>query len=108
LLGQITDEWYATQRYQIAIGNPAYSLFGHNCEHFARFVATGIPESKQLQAVGWVAGLAVLVPAGASAELQRPRRRRRARSALAAWPSPCRREVLTTFQGYFPGKDLAR
>ena len=58
--GKITDEPYAIERYKAALANPAYDLFGHNCEHFARFVATGVQESTQLQAAGWVAGLAVL------------------------------------------------
>jgi hypothetical protein len=85
VLGQITDEPYPIQRYHAAIASPAYSFFGHNCEHFARFVATGIHESKQLQAAGWVAGLAVLVMAAGKSEPERSRRRRRrTRSARAA------------------------
>ncbi len=85
VLGKITDEAYAIRRYHAALANPAYNLFGHNCEHFARFVANGVRESKQLQAAAWVAGLAALVIAATDAEPQRPRRRRkRARSARAA------------------------
>jgi hypothetical protein len=60
VLGKITDERYAIERYKAALANPAYDLFGHNCEHFARFVATGVRESTQLQAAGVVAGLAAL------------------------------------------------
>ncbi|GMV60124.1 MAG: hypothetical protein AMXMBFR72_32170 [Betaproteobacteria bacterium] len=60
VLGKVTDEAFAIQRMRAAFENPAYDLFGHNCEHFARFVATGIRESRQLQSVGVVAGLAVL------------------------------------------------
>lgn len=61
VLGPITDEPYAIERYKAALANPKYDLFGHNCEHFARFVATGIRESKQLNAAAVVTGLAVLV-----------------------------------------------
>ncbi len=60
VLGKITDERYAIERYKAALANPTYDLFGHNCEHFARFVATGVRESTQLQAAGVVAGLAAL------------------------------------------------
>jgi len=49
VLGQITDESMAIQRIGFAAQNPAYDLFGNNCEHFARFVATGTRESKQIQ-----------------------------------------------------------
>jgi len=61
VLGRITDEADAIQRMFAASQNPAYDLFGHNCEHFARYVATGRRESTQLQAVGLVAGLTALV-----------------------------------------------
>lgn len=60
VLGRITDEGYAIQRMMAAFENPIYDLFGHNCEHFARYVATGTKESRQLQAVGVIAGLVVL------------------------------------------------
>ena len=61
ILGLITDETDAIARMNNAFQNPAYHLFGHNCEHFARYVATGRRESTQLQAVGVVAGLVALV-----------------------------------------------
>lgn len=61
LLGRIPDEQYAIMRYRAALADPAYDLFGHNCEHFARFVATGVRESKQLQAAGAIAVCATLV-----------------------------------------------
>ena len=61
VLGKITDEQKAIQRMKKALENPKYDLFGHNCEHFARYVSTGRRESTQLQAVGLVAGLAALV-----------------------------------------------
>ena len=61
VLGKITDETSAINRMKIALVTPTYDLFGHNCEHFARYVATGKKESTQLQAVGVIAGLAALV-----------------------------------------------
>jgi hypothetical protein len=63
VIGQVTDEEAAITRLNIALSTPGYDLFGHNCEHFARFVTTGVWESKQLQAAGLVAGLAVLTAA---------------------------------------------
>lgn len=61
VLGRVTDEPMARQRLHNAAAMPNYDLFGNNCEHFARFVATGKRESTQLQAAGVVAGLAALV-----------------------------------------------
>lgn len=61
VLGKITDEPEAILRMKKALENPKYDLFGHNCEHFARYVATGRRESTQLQAVGVVASLVALV-----------------------------------------------
>lgn len=61
VLGKITDETDAISRINKAIENSAYDLFGNNCEHFARFVATGRRESKQLQAMGLVAVLLAVV-----------------------------------------------
>lgn len=63
VLGRITDEARAIQRMGAALQDPEYDLFGHNCEHFARFVATGRRQSTQLQAVGIVAGLAAITMA---------------------------------------------
>ena len=60
VLGRIADENDARARMNAAFQDPTYNLFGHNCEHFARYVATGRHESTQLQAVGIVAGLAAL------------------------------------------------
>ena len=57
---RITDEAGAIRRISQAFMSPHYDLFGNNCEHFARYVATGVRESTQLQAAGFVAGLAVL------------------------------------------------
>ncbi len=61
ILGVIIDEGMAKERMNKLMENPQYDLFGHNCEHFARFVATGKRESTQLQTVGTVLGLAALV-----------------------------------------------
>lgn len=58
--GRVTDEPFALQRLKAAAANPSYDLFGHNCEHFARFVATGVRESTQIQAAAVIAGLATL------------------------------------------------
>ena len=60
VLGRIVDETDAIRRMMHAFRNPSYDLFGHNCEHFASFVAIGVPQSGQLRAVGIVAGLAAL------------------------------------------------
>lgn len=43
----------AISRIKKALQYPGYDLFGHNCEHFARFVTTGVRESKQIQSVAW-------------------------------------------------------
>ncbi len=62
VLSKITDEAEAIQRMKKALENPKYDLFGHNCEHFARYVATGRRESTQLQVAGAAAaGLVALV-----------------------------------------------
>ena len=53
----LEDEADAIARIYRAAENPNYDLFGHNCEHFARYVATGRRESTQIQlaVAGWVA-----------------------------------------------------
>ncbi len=48
-----TIEMSAVSRIKEALKSPGYDLFGHNCEHFARFVTTGVKESKQIQTVAW-------------------------------------------------------
>jgi hypothetical protein len=61
-LGTITDIEFAKQRFNEAIKNPKYDLFGNNCEHFARFISTGKRESLQIQnytALGFVGVLVV-------------------------------------------------
>lgn len=60
VLGQITDEAMAMNRLAQAAQNPNYDLFGNNCEHFARFVASGKRESTQLRAAAIATGLGVL------------------------------------------------
>lgn len=60
VLGVVADEAGAIQRMNSAFQCPDYHWFGNNCEHFARFVATGTRESKQVQAGAAVAGLALL------------------------------------------------
>ena len=60
VMGRIRDEDAALSRINQALRDPTYDLFLHNCEHFARFVATGLRESRQLQAAVVVVGLAVL------------------------------------------------
>jgi len=61
VLGRITDETMAIQRMNTAATTPSYDLIGNNCEHFARFVATGKKESQQLQVATLLVGLGVLV-----------------------------------------------
>ena len=60
VLGRITDEPDAINRIQHARQDPHYNLFGNNCEHFARYVATGRRESRQVQVAALIAGLAAL------------------------------------------------
>lgn len=60
VLGKITDEADAISRMHKAAENPNYDLFGHNCEHFARYVATGKRESTQVQVAVAIAGLVAL------------------------------------------------
>lgn len=59
-LGKILDEPAAIARIRNAARNPHYDLFGNNCEHFARYVATGVRESTQVQAAVAVTGLVAL------------------------------------------------
>ncbi len=61
VLGRITDERYAIARINKALENDKYDLFGNNCEHFARFVATGKRESMQLQTAALLMGLIALI-----------------------------------------------
>lgn len=49
------------ERIKEALKNPKYDLFGNNCEHFARYVTTGIKESKQLQSAVAVAAIGAII-----------------------------------------------
>lgn len=60
ILGRVTDEPDAIARINHVRRTPEYDLFGHNCEHFARYVATGKRESTQVQIAVAVAGLVAL------------------------------------------------
>jgi len=71
VLEKITDEASAVERYHDAVADP-YKLFANNCEHFARFIASGVRESKQVKAVYFFTGLAVM--AVAAATMQQGRR----------------------------------
>lgn len=68
VLGRIADEAGAIERIRWALRDPRYDVFGHNCEHFARFVATARRESTQLQGGLFMAGLIALVVWGARRE----------------------------------------
>lgn len=68
VLGRITDEAYALNRMREALRTPHYNLFGNNCEHFARYVATGKRESTQVQGAVVMVGLAALTVAALRAK----------------------------------------
>jgi len=63
IIGKVKDNELknAKKRIRKAIKNPKYDLFGNNCEHFARYVTTGIKESRQLQGAAGVVALGVLL-----------------------------------------------
>lgn len=65
MLEQIVDENAALRRVAIAARNPKYDLFGNNCEHFARYIASGKRESHQVRGfVAFAAGLLLLIRLG--------------------------------------------
>jgi hypothetical protein len=66
VLIKIADEHNAIQRLVAACANPVYSAFGNNCEHFARYIATGKRESHQVQIAGVVGVFIGLVWAAAA------------------------------------------
>jgi hypothetical protein len=68
VLGRVTDERFALARVRVALQTPNYNLFGNNCEHFARFIATGKRESTQVQGAVVMAGLAALTIAAFTAK----------------------------------------
>lgn len=90
LLAKATDDAAALQRYRAACTVPAYHFLRHNCEHFARFVVTGTWESKQLQGIGWLAGITALVIVAASNEAP-PRRARAQPASRGGWQYASRR-----------------
>jgi hypothetical protein len=54
VLCRASDTSAAFQRMEAACTNPEYAFFVNNCEQFARYVVTGVRESKQLQILGAV------------------------------------------------------
>ena len=66
LVLKIADEPSARQRLIAACANPIYNAAGNNCEHFARYIATGKRESHQVRAVGFVGVLIGLAWAAAT------------------------------------------
>ena len=54
---KIADEHAAARRLIAACAMPVYSAVGNNCEHFARYIATGVRQSHQLQRIGFIAGV---------------------------------------------------
>ena len=61
ILTKILDESHAWDRLNEACTNPHYNALNNNCEHFARYVATGTRESHQVQVVGVLAAIVGLV-----------------------------------------------
>ncbi|MHB8157882.1 MAG: hypothetical protein ACYDEQ_10905 [Desulfocucumaceae bacterium] len=63
ILGKVADHEVvnAKKRLQRAIQTPQYDLFGHNCEHFARYVTMGKKESHQLQSSIALVSLGVII-----------------------------------------------
>jgi hypothetical protein len=66
VLYEVDDEMSAVARIRQAMSTPCYDLFGNNCEHFARYVATGKRESSQVQTAVVVAGVIGLIALAAS------------------------------------------
>ncbi len=63
------DEAAAVARLdQACSSNPDYALLMRNCEQFARWVTTGVWESKQLQTVGVIAAAATICFMAASSD----------------------------------------
>jgi hypothetical protein len=63
---KIEDEPNSICRLIAACENPLYNTAANNCEHFARYVATGKRESHQVRAVGFVGVLIGLAWASAA------------------------------------------
>jgi hypothetical protein len=63
---KIEDVLIARRRLLAVCSKPLYRVIDNNCEHFARYVATGKRESHQVQAVGFVGVLIGLAWAAAA------------------------------------------
>lgn len=63
VMGKVNDAHLinAKKRLQEALKNPEYNLICNNCEHFARYVTTGIKESTQIQSAFAITVLGVLL-----------------------------------------------
>ena len=63
IIGQVVDESGARARIAMVAIAPNYDLFGNNCEHFARFVATGVRASHQVRGyclIGALVAIAII------------------------------------------------
>jgi hypothetical protein len=60
VLGRIANERAARERMRAATQNSRYDLLGRNCEHFARFIATGVKRSTQIETAAIIATIALL------------------------------------------------
>jgi hypothetical protein len=65
---RIPDTAGALDRLRLALARPSYDLLGNNCEHFARYVATGKRESTQLHSAMVIVSLGSLVVLAAKAQ----------------------------------------
>jgi hypothetical protein len=61
LMGRIIDERHAMEKINKTLENDMYDLFVNNCQHFARYVATGARESTQIHAAAFIVGLLVIL-----------------------------------------------
>lgn len=61
VLAQINDVEGALARLRQALKYPRYDLVFNNCEHFARYVATGVRESRQVRDILSLAGIVGVV-----------------------------------------------
>lgn len=57
VLAQIKDVQGALARLRHALNHPCYDVMFNNCEHFARYVATGVRESRQVKDILTIAGI---------------------------------------------------
>jgi hypothetical protein len=66
IIMKIADEPQAVARLIAACSNPIYNATSNNCEHFARYVATGKRESRQVQGAGFIGVLVGIAWAAAA------------------------------------------